>query len=105
MTWEEHSEDPVSNTAQPPTNEVFIKLFDLQATMYSDQTGAFPCLSSRGYRYLMVFYDYDTNAIFLRPLKTKQSVELTSNIVTIVKKITKIGFQAEVLDTRQLMFW
>ena len=57
VTWEEQSEDPVSNTAQPRTKEVFIKLFDLQSTMYSDQKGEFPCLSRRGYRYLMVFYD------------------------------------------------
>ena len=93
MTWEEHSEDPVSSTAQPRTNEVFIKMFDLQATMYSDQTGAFPCSSSRGYRYLMVFYDEDTNAILFFPLKTKKSAELTSNIVTIVNNLTKRGFK------------
>ena len=46
VTWYEQSEVPDSNTAQPRTNEVFIKLFDMQSTMYSDQTGAFPCSSS-----------------------------------------------------------
>ena len=33
--------------------------------MYSDQTGTFPYLSSRGFRYIMIMYDYDMNAILL----------------------------------------
>ena len=100
-TWNEHNEEsteePTDKPAAEPTaasrtNEVFIKVVDLQAKVYSDQTGVFPHISSQGYRYLMIFYDYDTNAIFVRPLKTKTSVELNSNIVDIIKHLTKRGF-------------
>lgn len=45
---------------------------------YSDQTGKFPVQSSRGYNYVMVVYDYDSNAILSTPLKTRQAGELTS---------------------------
>jgi hypothetical protein len=44
---------------------------------YSDQTGKFPVQSSRGYNYVMVLYDYDSNAILSQPVKTRQASELT----------------------------
>ena len=36
---------------------------------YSDQIGWFPHRSSRGNEYVMVMYDYDSNAILCAPLK------------------------------------
>ena len=56
-------------------NEVFIKI----KTIYSDQTGPFPVPSSRGYKYLMVFYDVDSNAILARPIKTKKITRTQRN--------------------------
>ena len=49
---------------QRKIKEVFIKIKPL-GTVYSDQTGTFPYLSSRGFRYIMIMYDYDMNAILL----------------------------------------
>jgi hypothetical protein len=34
----------------------------------TDQTGRFPITSSRGSKYIMVVYDYDSNAILTKPL-------------------------------------
>jgi hypothetical protein len=72
-----------SPSQEPPnkcTNVVFTTI--LPATelhkSYSDQTGKFPVQSSRGYNYVMVLYDYDSNAILSKPLKTLQASELTS---------------------------
>ena len=48
----------------------------------------------------MVFYDYDTNAIIVRPMKTKTSTELTTNIKSIVNKLTKRGFRLLVVPRR-----
>jgi len=45
---------------------------------YSDQTGKFPVQSSRGYQYVMVLYDYDSNSILSKPLKTRQASEITN---------------------------
>jgi hypothetical protein len=32
--------------------------------IYTDQTGRFPVVSSKGNKYIMILYDYDSNAIF-----------------------------------------
>jgi hypothetical protein len=44
---------------------------------YSDQTGKFPVQSSRGYNFVMILCDYDSNAILSKPLKTRQAGNLT----------------------------
>jgi hypothetical protein len=44
---------------------------------YSDQTGKFPVQSSRRYNYIMILYDYYSNAILSKPLKTRQAGNLT----------------------------
>jgi hypothetical protein len=31
--------------------------------IYTDQTGRFPMVSSKGDKYIMILYDYDSNAI------------------------------------------
>ena len=62
------------------TNVVFATILtetDLQKS-YSDQTGKFPLQSSRGYNYVMILYDYDSNVILSKPLKTRQASELTT---------------------------
>jgi hypothetical protein len=55
------------------TNVVFAAImpFTNLRKLYSDQTGKFPVQSSRGYNYVMVLYDFDSNAILSRPAKTK----------------------------------
>jgi hypothetical protein len=36
--------------------------------IYTDQTGRFPVVSSEGYKYIMILYDYDSNAILEQPI-------------------------------------
>ena len=56
------------------TNNEFV-FFQPTDTIFSDQTGAFPTMSSRGYCYIMFVYVYDINAILMRFLKTKAGAE------------------------------
>ena len=37
--------------------------------IYTDETGHFPTPSNRGIRYCFVLYHYDSNAIFVYPIK------------------------------------
>ena len=81
------STQALPNESTPPvpstkTKEVYItcyfenertNLLPVHRKIYSDQTGAFPYKSSRGNQYLLVMYDYDSNAIVFEPLKTRQS--------------------------------
>ena len=40
----------------------------------------------------MVFYAYDPNYIFMRPLKSKQAHELNHNVKSIISILTQKGF-------------
>eukprot|EP00957_Ditylum_brightwellii_P179027 13636913-Ditylum_brightwellii.AAC.1 len=51
------------------TNFVFAALEEVNGRIYSNQTGAFPKVSNRGNRYIMVFYVYDANHIQGIPIK------------------------------------
>jgi hypothetical protein len=44
--------------------------------IYTDQTGRFPVVSSKGNKYIMVLYDYDSNAILAQPIKDRTAPEL-----------------------------
>jgi hypothetical protein len=37
--------------------------------IYTDQTGRFPVVASKGNKYIMILYDYDSNAISAQPIK------------------------------------
>jgi hypothetical protein len=44
--------------------------------IYTDQTGRFPVVSSKGNKCIMILYDYDSNAILSPPIKDITSPEL-----------------------------
>ena len=44
---------------------------------YSDLTGHFPIQSNRGTNYILVVYEYDSNAILVRPLRNRTASEIT----------------------------
>jgi hypothetical protein len=44
--------------------------------IYTDQTGRFPVMPSKGNKYIMILYDYDSNAILAQPIKDRTAPEL-----------------------------
>jgi hypothetical protein len=44
--------------------------------IYTDQTGRFPVVSSKGNTYIMILYDYDSNTILAQPIKDITAPEL-----------------------------
>ena len=60
------------------THEIFTIVHDIHETgqTYSDLTGQFPVISSAGNRYLLLLYDYDSNAILVEPLKSRSGQEI-----------------------------
>ena len=50
-------------TQSENTNLVFFKTVDLSRKIYTDQTGRFPVMSSRGNKYIIVAYHFDSNTI------------------------------------------
>ena len=54
-----------------------ISITALKSTAYSDLTGQFPHMSSRGNKYLLTIYDHDANTILAGPLKIIQAKEIS----------------------------
>jgi hypothetical protein len=57
------------------TRFVFAATIDA-GQIYTDQTGEFPVVSIRGNKYIMILYDYDSNAILAQPIKDRTAPEL-----------------------------
>ncbi|KAL7547782.1 hypothetical protein ACHAWF_012589 [Thalassiosira exigua] len=67
-------EPPQEETAPKPSkkeHDIYVKVVDLQETIYTDQTGKFPYLSSKGNRYIMVAVHIDANYIAMQPMKNR----------------------------------
>ena len=58
---------------------------------YGDFTGAFPFKSSRGSKYLYILYSYNSNAILVEPLKTRQAVEIKKAWEKLYQQLTQHG--------------
>jgi hypothetical protein len=52
------------------TQFVYVATIDADQ-IYTDQTGRFPVVSSKGNKYIMILYDYDSNAILAQPIKDR----------------------------------
>ena len=63
-------------TPLPQLKDIFIKTYDTHSTLYSDQTGKFPHLSSQGNRYQMILYHVNSNSIWAEPTKNKTEGKL-----------------------------
>lgn len=84
---------PSSDSPNLKSHNCFTTLvsFEQTAKAYSDQTGKFPFTSSRGNKYLLIVYDYDSNAILQTTLKNRTAGELTNAWTTLHKKLSKGG--------------
>ena len=75
------------------TNLVYTKLVDVTGKIFTDQTGRFPVVSSKGHKYDIVLYDYDSNAILAEPLKSRNQQELVRAYSTLHKYLTDRGLK------------
>ncbi len=62
-----------------PTNDIIATIVDFRHTnkAYFDLMGTSPYPSSSGNEYVFLLYDYDSNAILVKPMKTHQGAEIT----------------------------
>jgi hypothetical protein len=69
---------PTPSTPNEVTNECCALLFPFvpKHVGYTDLTGRFPHISARGNKYLLIVYDFDSNAILVEPLKSRQAGEI-----------------------------
>ncbi len=63
-------------TARIVTHNVLIRIIDLKNTLYTDQTGHFPFVSSLGNCYIMILHHVDSNSFWSKALKNNSEGEL-----------------------------
>ena len=56
--------------------DVGIHVYNVRETIFSDQTGKFPKRSQRGFKYIMVMVEIDSNAILVEPMKSRKDEEM-----------------------------
>jgi hypothetical protein len=65
--------------------------------IYTDKTGRFPVVSSKGNNYIMVLYDYDGNVILAEPIKNRTTVELLRAFQVMEQKMTSRGLKPRLM--------
>eukprot|EP00804_Cyclotella_cryptica_P002793 CCRYP_009348-RA/>CCRYP_009348-RA protein AED:0.05 eAED:0.04 QI:0/0/0/1/1/1/3/0/1214 len=88
-----------SSTPLPQLHDIFIRTYDTHGTLYTDQTGKFPHLSSQGNRYQMILYHVDSNSIWAEPTKNKTEGELILARNRALQRMKACGIQ----PTRQVL--
>ena len=68
-----------------------IESFKAKEKSYMDLTGRFPEKSARGNQYLLVVYDYDSNAILVEPIVNRQKATITRAWKTIHDTLSTKG--------------
>jgi hypothetical protein len=66
---------PTSDSPNMRSHLVFASTIELRQEIATDLTGRFPVQSSRGYKYILVLYDFDSNAILTEPLRNRSEQE------------------------------
>jgi hypothetical protein len=62
-----------------------------------DQTGIFPVVSSKGNKYIMVLYDYDSNAILAKPIKDRTAPELLKAFQLMEQELVARGLKPKLM--------
>jgi len=73
----------------------FLHTIAVTSQLHTDQTGRFPTQSSRGMNYLMIAYDYDSNAILAEPLKNRSALELLHGYTAIHSTLVARGLRPQ----------
>jgi hypothetical protein len=65
--------------------------------IYTDQTGRFPVVSSKGNKYIMILYDYDSNSILAQPIKDRTAPELLKASPVMEQELVARGLKPKLM--------
>jgi hypothetical protein len=65
--------------------------------IYTDQTGRFSVVSSKGNKYIMILYDYDSNVILAQPIKDRKAPELLKAFQVIEQELVARGLKPKLM--------
>jgi hypothetical protein len=65
--------------------------------IYTDQTGRFQLVSSKGNKYIMILYDYDSHAILAQPIKDRTAPELLRAFQVMEQELVAHGLKPKLM--------
>jgi hypothetical protein len=65
--------------------------------IYTDQTGRFPVVSIKGNKYIMILYDYDSNAILAQPIKDRTAPHLLKAFQIMEQELVARGLKTKLM--------
>jgi hypothetical protein len=65
----------------------------MEGHAYTDLTGRFPSVYSRGYKYMLVLNEFDTNNILAEPMKNSSYAEAIRAYAVICDDVTSKGLK------------
>jgi hypothetical protein len=87
----------LQNDSKPKTctNMIYVKAIEADGQIYTNQTGRFPTTSSRNNKYIMILYDYNTNAnaILAKPPKSKSEGEIIRSYTKLHEYLSDRGLK------------
>jgi hypothetical protein len=86
------NEIPPLDTPGEKTLDCFIAMATKEEGMtYSELAGQCPIRSSRGNQYILVGYDYDSNAILTELIKSRAAGDINKGVTNIIDTLTQSG--------------
>jgi hypothetical protein len=69
----------------------------MQVNINTDQTGRFPVVSSKGNKYIMLLYDYNSNEILAQPIKDRTASELLKAFQFMEQELVARGLKPKLM--------
>ena len=73
--------------------DVFVQVQETTDMIYTDQTGRFPTVSSRGHKYIMFLCEVDGNYIAFEPMRSREEKEMIKTYNTILDRLAAQGIK------------
>jgi hypothetical protein len=82
--------------------DVLVHVTETADMIYTDKTGRFPTVSSRGHKYIMFFCEVDGNYIALKPMRSREEKEMIKTYNSILDRLAAQGIKPkhQMLDNK-----
>ena len=73
--------------------DVYTKVCNVRAAIYSDQTGQFPTRSLPGNKYIMMMVDIDSSGILVKPMNSRKDAKMIRTYQSTILRLKRANIQ------------
>lgn len=95
VRFETDEEEVLIEQAEPKSHMCYTAIMETTGQVYTDQTGKFITPSSTGNNYMLILYDYDSNAILCEAFKSRNATDILQAYTTLHKKLCSVGLKPQ----------